>query len=50
MDLADIYSIFHSNGREYTFSPAAVGMSLKIGYVLGHKASPSKSRELGITS
>lgn len=50
MDLAGIYSIFHSNGRGYTFSPAAVGMFLKIGYILEHKASPSKSRKLGITS
>ena len=50
MDLAGIYSIFHSNGREYTFSPAAVGIFFKIGCVLGHKARPSKIRELGITS
>ena len=49
MDLADIYSIFHSNSREHTFFPAAMGMFFKIGYMLGNKASPSKSRELGIT-
>lgn len=29
MDLADIYSIFHSNSREHTFFPAAMECSLK---------------------
>lgn len=46
MDLADIYSIFHSNSREHTFFPAAMGMFFKIGYMLGHKASPSKAGKL----
>lgn len=46
MDLADIYSIFHSNSREHTFFPAAMGMFFKIGYKLGHKASPSKAGNL----
>lgn len=46
MDLADIYSIFHSNSREHTFFSAVMGMFFKIGYMLGHKASPSKAGNL----
>jgi hypothetical protein len=48
MDLADVYRIFHPTSAQYTFFSAAHGTLSKIDLILGHKASLSKYKKIGI--
>jgi hypothetical protein len=48
MDLADVYRIFHPTSTQYTFFSAAHGTFSKIDHILGHKASLSKYKKIGI--
>jgi hypothetical protein len=40
--MVDIYRVFHSTTRQYTFFSAAHGTFSKIDLILGHKASLKK--------
>jgi hypothetical protein len=42
MDIIDLYGVFHSPTRQYTFFSAAHGTFSKIDNILGHKASLNK--------
>jgi exonuclease III len=48
MDLADDYRIFHPTSAQYTFFSTAHGTFSKIDHILGHKASLSKYKKIGI--
>jgi hypothetical protein len=48
MDLADVYTIFHTTSAQYTFFSAAHGTFSTIDPVLGHKASLSKYKKIEI--
>jgi hypothetical protein len=50
MDLTDVYRIFHPTFTQYTFFSAAQGTFSKIGHILGHKASLSSYKKIGIIS
>jgi hypothetical protein len=47
--MVDIYRVFYSITRQYTFFSAAHGPLSKIGHILGHKASLNKFNELKMT-
>jgi exonuclease III len=48
MDLADVYRIYHPTSARYAFFSAAHGTFSKIDHILGHKASLSKYKKIGI--
>jgi endonuclease/exonuclease/phosphatase family metal-dependent hydrolase len=48
MDLAGVYQIFHQTSAQYTFFSAAHETFSKIDHILGHKASLSKYKKIGI--
>jgi endonuclease/exonuclease/phosphatase family metal-dependent hydrolase len=48
MDLADVYRIFHPTSTQCTFFSAAHRPFSKIDHFLGHKASLSKYKKIGI--
>jgi endonuclease/exonuclease/phosphatase family metal-dependent hydrolase len=48
MDLADVYKIFIPASAQYTFLSATHGTFSKIDHILGHKASLSKYKKIGI--
>jgi exonuclease III len=48
MDLVDVYRTFHPTSTQYTFFSAAHGTFSKINRILGHKASLSKYKKIGI--
>ena len=48
IDLTDIYRIFHSNTKEYTFFTAPHGSFSKINYIIGHKTSLNRSKKIEI--
>ena len=50
MNLIDIYRSFHLKATEYIFFSSAHGTFLRIDYMLGHKASISKFKEIKVTS
>ena len=49
MDLIDIFSTFHPNAEEYTFS-SAHGTFSRIDHILGHKSNLSKFKKIEIVS
>ena len=49
MDLIDIFSTFHPNAEEYTFS-SAHGTFSRIDHTLGHKSNLSKFKKVEIIS
>jgi hypothetical protein len=49
IDMVDIYTVFHSTTRQYTFSSAAHGTFFKTDHILGHKASLNKFKKIEIT-
>ena len=49
MDLTDIYRIFHSNRKEYTFFSAPHGTFSKIDHILSNKTNLNKYKKIGIT-
>jgi exonuclease III len=49
IDMVDIYRVFQSTARQYTFLSAAHGTLSKIDHILGHKASLNKFKKIGIT-
>lgn len=49
MDLKGIYRTFHSNTKEYSLYCAPNGMFSKIDYILRHKSSLIRDKEIGIT-
>jgi exonuclease III len=46
IDTADIYKVFHSTTRQYTFISAADGTFSKRDHILGHKASLNKFKKI----
>jgi exonuclease III len=46
--MADIYRVFHSTTRQYTFFSAAHGTFSKIDYILRHKPSLNKFKKIEI--
>jgi exonuclease III len=48
MDLVDVYRTFHPTSTQYTFFSAAHGTFSKIDYIIGHKASLSKYKNIEI--
>ena len=46
LDLIDIYSTFHLNPAEHTFSSTAHGTFSRIDHMLGHKTSLNKFKRL----
>ena len=49
MGLIDVYSKFHPNAEEYTFS-STHGTFFRIDYILGHKSNLSKLKKIEIVS
>jgi exonuclease III len=49
MELADVYRIFHTTSKKYTFFSAAYVTFSKIDHILGHKASLSKYKKIETT-
>jgi hypothetical protein len=47
--MVDIYRIFHSTTRQYTFFSAAHGTFSKTDHILGHKATLTKFNKIKIT-
>ena len=50
MNVNDIYRAFHSKAAEYTFFLCAHGTFSRTDHMLGHKASLSKFKKIGIIS
>jgi exonuclease III len=46
--MADIYRVFHTTTRQYKFFSAAQGTFSKIDYILRHKASLNKFKNIKI--
>jgi exonuclease III len=46
--MVDIYRVFHSTTRQYTFFSAAHGTLSKIDHILEHKASLNKFKKIKI--
>jgi exonuclease III len=49
MDLTDVYRIFHPTSAQYTFFSVVHGTFSKNNHILGHKASLSKYKKIGIS-
>ena len=50
MDLIDIFRTFHPNAEKYTFFSSAHGTFSRIDYILGHKSSLIKFKNIEIVS
>ena len=50
MDLIDIHRTFHPKTTEYTFFSSAHGTFSRIDYILGHKSSLGKFKNIEIVS
>jgi exonuclease III len=50
MDLRDIYRMFHSNTKEYTFFSAPHGTFSQNDHILSHKANFNRYKKTEITS
>jgi hypothetical protein len=48
MDLADVYKIFQTTSKQYTFFSAAHGTFSKTDHILGHNTSFSKYKKIEI--
>jgi exonuclease III len=46
LDMVDIYRVFHSKTRQYTFFSAAHGTFSKTDQILGHKESINKFKKI----
>jgi exonuclease III len=49
IDMVDIYIVFQTTTRKYTFFSIAHGTFSKIDHILGHKASLNKFKKIKIT-